>query len=56
MIARVSTKRFSTVTCKLTPKFCSEVPKMGFGNVVDVKLMSCKNQTKGDRDLKYGIK
>ena len=33
-----------------------KMPKTGFGNVADVNLKSCKNQTNGDRDLKYGLK
>ena len=28
----------------------------GVWNVTDVSSKSCKNQTKGDRDLKYGLK
>ena len=31
-------------------------PKTGFQNVADVYLKACKNQTNGDRDLKYGLK
>ena len=31
-------------------------PKPGFWNVVDVYSKSRKNQTNGDRDLKYGLK
>ena len=33
-----------------------KMPKTGFWNVADVYLKSCKKQTKGDRDLKYGLK
>ena len=33
-----------------------KMPKMGFRNVADVYSKSCKNQTNGDRDLKYGLK
>ena len=33
-----------------------KMPKTGFGNVADVYLKSRKNQTNGDRDLKYGLK
>ena len=33
-----------------------KMPKMGFRNVADVYLKSRKNQTNGDRDLKYGLK
>ena len=33
-----------------------KMTKTGFRNVVDVYLKSCKNQTKGGRDLKYGLK
>ena len=33
-----------------------KMPKMGFLIVVDVYSKSCKNQTKGDKDLKYGLK
>ena len=33
-----------------------KIPKTGFWNVGDVYSKSCKNQTKGDRDLKYGLK
>ena len=33
-----------------------KMPKTGFRNVVDVNLKSRKNQTNGDRDLKYGLK
>ena len=32
-----------------------KMPKTGFGNVNDGNLKSCKTQTKGDRDLKYGL-
>ena len=31
-------------------------PKMGFRNVADMYSKACKNQTNGDRDLKYGLK
>ena len=31
-----------------------KMPKTRFRNVADVYLKSCKNQTNGDRDLKYG--
>ena len=31
-------------------------PKKGFRIVADGYSKSCKNQTKGDRDLKYGLK
>ena len=30
--------------------------KMGFRNIVHVYSKSSKNQTNGDRDLKYGLK
>ena len=30
--------------------------KTGFRNAADVNLKSSKNQTNGDRDLKYGLK
>ena len=33
-----------------------KLPKTGFQNVADVNLKSHKNQTNGDRDLKYGLK
>ena len=33
-----------------------KMPKTGFQNVVDVYWKSRKNQTNGDRDLKYGLK
>ena len=34
-----------------------KMPKSGFLNVGDVYSKSCENhQTKGDRDLKYGLK
>ena len=35
-----------------------KVPKMGLRNwnVTNVYLKSCKNYTKGDRDIKYGLK
>ena len=33
-----------------------KIPKMGFGNVADMYSKSHKNQTKCDRDLKYGSK
>ena len=33
-----------------------KMPKMGFPNVTDEYSKSCKNQTNGDRDLKYGSK
>ena len=33
-----------------------KMPKMGLLNVADVYSRSSKNQTKGDRDLKYGFK
>ena len=33
-----------------------KMPKTGFWNVVDMYLKSRKNQTNGDRDLKYGLK
>ena len=33
-----------------------KMPKMGFRNVADVYSKSCKNQTNGNRDLKYGLK
>ena len=33
-----------------------KMPKTGFWNVTDVYSKSCKNQTNGDRDLKYGLK
>ena len=31
-----------------------KMPKTGLRNVADVYLKSRKNQTNGDRDLKYG--
>ena len=31
-------------------------PRRGFQNVTDVYSKSRKNQTNGDRDLKYGLK
>ena len=33
-----------------------KMPKTGFRKVSDVYSKSCKNQTNGDRDLKYGLK
>ena len=33
-----------------------KIPKTGFWNVGDVYSKSCKHKTKGDRDLKYGLK
>ena len=33
-----------------------EMLKNGLRNVADVYLKSCKNQTNGDRDFKYGLK
>ena len=33
-----------------------KMPKTGLQKVVDVYSKSSKNQTKGDRDLKYGLK
>ena len=33
-----------------------KMPKTGLPNVADVYSKSSKNQTKGDRDLKYGLK
>ena len=33
-----------------------KMPKMGFCNVADVYSKSCRNQTKGHRNLKYGLK
>ena len=33
-----------------------KMAKQGFRNVADVYLKSRKNQTKGDRNLKYGLK
>ena len=33
-----------------------KMPKTGFRNVADVYSKSRKNQTNGDRDLKYGLK
>ena len=33
-----------------------KVLKTGFWNGADVYSKSSKNQTKGDRDLKYGLK
>ena len=33
-----------------------KMPKIGLLNVTDVYLRSSKNQSKGDRDLKYGFK
>ena len=32
------------------------MPKTGFWNVANVSLKSPKNQTNGDKDLKYGLK
>ena len=32
-----------------------KMPKMGFRNVADVYSKSCKTQTYGYRDLKYGL-
>ena len=32
------------------------MPKTGFRNVADVYSKSCKNQTNGHRNLKYGLK
>ena len=34
----------------------SKKTKTGFRSVADFYLKSCKNQTEGDRDLKYGLK
>ena len=33
-----------------------KMPKTGFRKFADVNLKSRKNQTNGDRDLKYGLK
>ena len=33
-----------------------KMPKTWFRNVADGNLKSRKNQTNGDRDLKYGLK
>ena len=33
-----------------------KMPKMGFRNFADMYSKACKNQTNGDRDLKYGLK
>ena len=33
-----------------------KMPKMGFLNVADVFSKFCRNQTKGHRNLKYGLK
>ena len=33
-----------------------KVPKTGFWNVADVYSKSCESQTKGDTDLKLGLK
>ena len=33
-----------------------KMPKMGLQNIADVYSKSRKNQTNGDRDLKYGLK
>ena len=33
-----------------------KLPKTGFRNVADMYSKACKNQTNGDRDLKYGSK
>ena len=33
-----------------------KMPKMGLRIVADVCSKSCKNQTNGDRDFKYGLK
>ena len=33
-----------------------KMPKTGFQNIVYMYFKSCKNQTNGDRDLKYGLK
>ena len=36
--------------------YFEKIPKTGFANVADVYLKFRKNQTNGDRDLKYGSK
>ena len=33
-----------------------KLPKTEFQNVADMYPKACKNQTNGDRDLKYGLK
>ena len=33
-----------------------KMPKSGFRDIADVYSKSRKNQTNGDRDLKYGLK
>ena len=33
-----------------------KIPKTSLRNVADVYFKSCKNQTKGYRDLNYGLK
>ena len=33
-----------------------KMPKTGFWNVADIYLKTFENQTKGYRDLKYGLK
>ena len=33
-----------------------KMPKTGFRNVAHANVKSCKNQTNGDRDLKYSSK
>ena len=33
-----------------------KLPKRGFRNVADMDSKACKNQTNGDRDLKYALK
>ena len=36
--------------------YFEKLPKTGFRNVADMYSNSCKNQTNGDRGLKYGLK
>ena len=36
--------------------YFEKLPKTGFRNVTDMYLKTCKNQTNGDKDLKYGSK
>ena len=63
MVSRLSSNRFGRETFLLIPKFGSGVPvtskkcqKPGFGMSLTCFLVSCKKQTKGDRDFKYGLK
>ena len=36
--------------------YFEKLPKTGFRNVAAMYSKACKNQTNGDRDLKYGLK